>query len=296
MLSRRRFLLQAGLAAPALFGSYALGAEPMFRLVVTDYHPAPAQWPVDIRLKIAVLADIHAINPWMSVTRIEAIAQATNRLQPDIILLAGDYKTSMATFGVGSHVPIEDCARALSILRAPLGVHAVLGNHDIGADRGDDVRRAFAANGIPMMENAAVRLHKDGKPFWLLGLGDQFAFRARGGRRLGLDDLPGTLAQMTDDAPSILLAHEPDIFVDVPDHVALTLCGHTHGGQICIPGYGPLLVPSRFGTRYAYGHIVEGGRHLIVSGGLGTSGLPVRFGVPPEIVTITLGGGADGLV
>ena len=86
-----------------------------------------------------------------------------------------------------------------------------------------------------------------------------------------------------------VMAHGPDIFAAMPDRVALTLCGHTHGGQVRILGYSP-RVPSRYGNRYAYGRISEGGRDLIVSGGLGTSILPVRFGVPPEIVEVTLGG------
>jgi predicted MPP superfamily phosphohydrolase len=148
------------------------------------------------------------------------------------------------------------------------------------------VQRELAAAGIPVLENEAVRLTKDGQAFWLLGLGDQLAIWGRTKR--GVDDLPGTLAQLTDAAPAILLAHEPDIFARVPDRVALTLSGHTHGGQVRLAGYSP-MVPSRFGNRYAYGHVVENGRHLIVSGGLGTSIMPVRFGVPPEIVLIQLG-------
>jgi uncharacterized protein len=100
-----------------------------------------------------------------------------------------------------------------------------------------------------------------------------------------VDDLEGTLAKVTDDAPVILLAHEPDIFPRVPARVSLTLSGHTHGGQVRLLGYSP-MVPSRFGNRFAYGHIVEDGRHLVVSGGLGCSILPVRIGVPPEIVMI----------
>ena len=93
---------------------------------------------------------------------------------------------------------------------------------------------------------------------------------------------------MADDAPVILLAHEPDIFPQVPERVSLTLSGHTHGGQVRLLGYSP-MVPSQYGNRYAYGNVVEEGRHLIVSGGLGTSILPVRFGVPPEIVLLDLG-------
>jgi predicted MPP superfamily phosphohydrolase len=294
MFTRRRFLLSATLATPFLSGSYAFAIEPVLRLVTTRYDIAPSRWPAGHSLRIAVLADIHAINPWMSPSRIAAIAQATNALRPDIILLAGDYEASMPLYGIGSYVSMEDCAQALSILKAPLGVHAVLGNHDLGlrGNWGDNVRRAFAGHGIPVMENSALRLEKDGKPFWLLGLGDQWG--GRGGA--GLDDLPATLAQVNDEAPTILLAHEPDIFADLPRldrerRIALTICGHTHGGQVSIPFYGPRSVPSRYGRRFAYGHIVEDDRHLVVSGGLGMTAIPVRFGVPPEIVLITLGAG-----
>jgi uncharacterized protein len=288
----RRHLLKAGLAMPFMFGGYAL-AEPQ-RLLVTRYQAAPRQWPADFPLRIAVLADIHAINPWMTPQHIEEIVRATNLLQPDIVLLAGDYEASMPRFKIGSWVSMNDCGKALSGLKAPLGTYAVLGNHDVANNDGDNVRRGFTAHGIPVLENAARRIVKNGRPFWLLGLGDQFGGGGRWDATRGYDDLPGTMAQIGDDAPAILLAHEPDIFVDVSDRVALTISGHTHGGQIVIPGYGALHVPSRFGSRFRYGHIVEGDRHIIVSGGLGTSGIPVRFGVPPEIVLITLGANAPG--
>jgi predicted MPP superfamily phosphohydrolase len=97
------------------------------------------------------------------------------------------------------------------------------------------------------------------------------------------------LAKVTTDDPVILLVHEPDIFPVVPDRVALTLAGHTHGGQIRVPLIWPAFVPSMYGARFAYGHVVEQGRHLIVSGGLGCTKIPARLGVPPEIVHITLG-------
>ena len=103
----------------------------------------------------------------------------------------------------------------------------------------------------------------------------------------GIDDLEGTLAQTAPDEPVVLLAHEPDIFPLVPDRVSLTMSGHTHGGQVRLFGWSP-VVPSRFGNRYAYGHVVEDGRHLLVSGGLGFSIAPVRFGVRPEINLVTV--------
>jgi len=177
-------------------------------------------------------------------------------------------------------------------------VHAILGNHDWWDDRAAQRtrkgpvlgRRMLERAGIPVYENDATRLVKDGRRFWLAGLGDQLAFiqgrRKRGTRRFkGVDDLDGTLAKVTDQSPVILMAHEPDIFPRVPERVSLTLSGHTHGGQVRLLGFSP-MVPSRYGNRYAYGHVVEHNRHLVVSGGLGCSILPVRLGVPPEIVLV----------
>ena len=106
-----------------------------------------------------------------------------------------------------------------------------------------------------------------------------------------MDDLEGTLAKVTDGEPLLLMAHEPDIFPKIPERVSLTLSGHTHGGQVRFFGYSP-VVPSRYKNRYAYGHIVEDNRHLIESGGLGCSNVPVRLGSPPEIDILELGASA----
>ncbi len=291
----RRAVLKAlfGSAVGSLgLGAYALGVEPAYRLRVQAYAPQLPGWPGDLPLTIAAIADPHVGEPYMPLRRVEEIVAATNALNPDLIVLLGDYAAGHRF--VTRPVPIADFAKAAAALKAPLGTYAILGNHDWWDDpealrRGTGPvlgRRALEAVGIPVLENDAVRIAKDGRAFWLLGLGDQLAFPGR--RNPGVDDLPGTLAKITDDAPAILLAHEPDIFPQVPDRVALTLSGHTHGGQVRLVGYSP-VVPSRHGNRYAYGHVVEGARHLIVSGGLGTSIMPVRFGIPPEIVTVTLG-------
>ncbi len=305
MISRRRFLqgVAAMVASGTALGGYAVGLEP-FRLVTTRYRLTPPGWPDGLRLRIAALADIHACRPWMPPERIASIVEATNALAPDLVVLLGDYVRTIWRFS--REVRAEEWAAPLGRLAAPLGVHAVIGNHDWWEDaRAQDrgVGPTFAETalrdaGIAVYENDAVRLAKDGAPFWLLGLGDQVALRPR--RRpdrrgwRGVDDLPGTLAQISDDAPAILLAHEPDIFARAPARVALTLAGHTHGGQVRLFGWSP-IVPSEFRNRYAYGHIVERDaarpdRHLIVSGGLGCTGLPVRLGVPPEIVLVDLGG------
>jgi predicted MPP superfamily phosphohydrolase len=297
-ISRRRFLQTVGFSGAGVVGltTYGVAGEAGYRLNVTRYRISPPQWTPGLNLTIGVIADVHAGGPLMPAERIGAIAERTNQLKPDIIVLLGDFAAShkLRTRTVAP----EEWADALSILRAPLGVHAILGNHDwwddLHAQRSRqgpvNGRRVLEAVGIPVYENDVVRLNKDGRPFWLAGLGDQMAFitsrRKRAWRRFeGVDDLDGTLAKITDDAPVVLLAHEPDIFPRVPERVSLTLSGHTHGGQVRVFGYSP-MVPSRFGNRFAYGHITEGKRNLIVSGGLGCSILPVRIGVPPEIVMV----------
>jgi uncharacterized protein len=306
-ISRRRFLKTLGLSGAGMvsLSSYGLAIEPGYRLNVTRYRVNPPTWTPGLKLSVGVIADVHAGGPLMPVERIRAIAERTNALNPDIIVLLGDFAASHK-FKTRSVAP-EKWAEALSVLKAPLGVHAILGNHDWWDDlaaqrhrRGPVVgRRVLERFGIPVYENDAVRLEKDGHAFWLAGLGDQLAFvkglrrhRRKGAKGpKGLDDLPGTLARITDDAPVILLAHEPDIFPQVPERVSLTLSGHTHGGQVRLFGYSP-RVPSRFGNRFAYGHIVEDNRHLIVSGGLGCSILPVRIGVPPEVVMVEVSAAA----
>jgi predicted MPP superfamily phosphohydrolase len=151
--------------------------------------------------------------------------------------------------------------------------------------------RALEAAGIPVYENDVVRLTKDGRPFWLAGLGDQLAYAPspRYGRamRFGADDLNATLAKVSDDAPIILLAHEPYIATRVPARVALQLSGHTHGGQVRLFGWAPAL-PPRPGVQLVYGHL-RLKCDVIISGGLGCSIMPVRVGAPPEIVEVTLG-------
>ncbi len=300
MISRRLFLKGFGALLVAGFGfsGYAFGVEPLLRMNVTRYRLTPPRWPRDFNLKIAIVADLHACDPWMTLERIEKIVSATNALNADIILLLGDYVSGMRL--VTKRVPPDEWSAAFTGLKAPLGVHAILGNHDWWEDaeaqrlqQGPTFAGTALENaGIPLYENDAVRIEKDGQPFWLAGLGDQLAFptfNGRGKTRFrGVDDLTGTLAKVTDDAPVILLAHEPDIFPQVPDRVSLTLSGHTHGGQVRLFGYAP-VVPSRFGNRFAYGHVIEDNRHLVVSGGLGMSILPVRFGSPPELVVVELG-------
>jgi uncharacterized protein len=288
--SRRRFLMRSlgltGLSAIGVAGTagYATAVEPE-RLVTTRYRLALPGWRAG-PLTIGVIADLHAGGPNMTLEHIVRAVERTNELAPDLIVLLGDYFAHH--YFVTERVSYAAWGSEFARLRAPLGVWAILGNHDWWFDL-DGVRVTLAEIGIPLLENHAVLLGEGSRRFWLAGLGDQIAHVVGRGKFSGEDDLAGTLAQVTTDDPVLLLAHEPDVFPRVPDRVALTLCGHTHGGQIRIPLIWPALMPARYGGRLAYGHLVEGGRQMIISGGLGTSIVPMRLGVPPEIVHIAIG-------
>jgi predicted MPP superfamily phosphohydrolase len=301
MISRRRFLqwlLSLGVVGAAT-SAYAVVVEPLLRQRVTRYDLKLRRWPTDLPLTIAAIADVHACKPWMDVARIDSIVRQTNELKPDLIVLLGDYVAGMRHYRTGE-VSSADWSKALAGLKAPLGVHAILGNHEWWEDRAAQMnghgptlgRLALERAGIPVYENDVVRLAKSGRSFWLAGLGDQLAFQATRrrfpNRRIGVDDLDGTLRKVPDGDPIILLAHEPDIMPRVPERVSLVMSGHTHGGQVRLFGWSP-VVPSRYGNRYAYGHVREQ-CDLIVSGGLGCSMIPVRFGMPPEIVLVSITG------
>src|SRR4026208_762654 len=157
-------------------------SAPVLRLRVARYHISPPQWPAGLKLRIAAIADPHACEPWMSLDHIQAIVERTNALKPDIVVMLGDYFAGHRK--VTRFIPDAEWARVLAGLKAPLGVHAVLGTHDWWEEQtaqggGQEVPpagRALEAAGIPVYENDAKKLSKDGHPFWLAGLGDQLAY------------------------------------------------------------------------------------------------------------------------
>lgn len=294
MASRRGFLkglLGVTLAGLATAG-YGLWIEPVWRQRVQRWQLRPAGWTAG-PLRIVMVADLHAGAPQMDEARVARIVAAAQALAGDLVLLMGDYRAAHPF--QTRHVPIEATAPILARLRAPLGVWAINGNHDWWDDAAAQTRgqgpihsaEVLEAAGIPVLVNRAVRLGQGAGAFWLAGLDSRVAILRSRGKARRRDDLPGALAQVTDAAPVLLAAHEPDIFPEVPERVALTLAGHTHGGQINLFGWRP-VVPSRYGARYAWGHVNEGGRDLVVSGGLGCSSLPIRLGVPPELTVIEL--------
>lgn len=284
--SKPRVVAAVLLAALAALGLWAFWLEPA-SVTVTRVGLRVPRWHAEHRgLKLAVLTDLHVGSPHVGLSKLAAVVERTNGERPDAVLLLGDFviggpkDEGGERGGVlgGTFVEPERIGEELKRLNAPLGVFAVLGNHDCWFDC-ERVARALESAGVRVLENRAARVESGGQVFWLAGVADLWTQRP---------DIAGALRQVETEDPVILLTHNPDIFPGVPPRVSLTVAGHTHGGQVNLPLVGRRVVPSRFGQRYAMGHVVEGGRHLFVSGGVGTSIVPVRFRVPPEIVILQL--------
>ncbi|MDA0183050.1 metallophosphoesterase [Solirubrobacter phytolaccae] len=267
--------------APVVGGALATGAglaawagwiEPR-RLVVRDVELALPHWPEALDgLRAGVMSDLHAGVPHAGLDKIARAVDALNALEPDVHLLLGDYLDSSQK--LARKLAPEAVAAELGRLRAPLGTYAVIGNHD-WRNSGDRMWRALDAVGITVLEDRAVKVGA----FWIAGLGDM---------RHRMPNVVHALRAVPEDQPVIVLSHDPDLFPRIPARVSLTLSGHTHGGQVAIPLVRRPLMPSHYGERYARGHIVEEGRHLYITSGVGTSGLPIRFLAPPEILHLQL--------
>ena len=260
----------------ALAAAYVGWVEPR-RLVVNRMRLELPRWPAALAgLRVGVLTDLHAGVLHAGEAAIARWVGRMNAEAPDLVLLAGDFTDAHPLFG-GKLGP-ERIAERLAELRAPLGRIAVRGNHD-GRVVGMRMWTALAAAGIPVLENDALALDAPGGRLHVAGLADV---------RFRRPDVHRALQGIPDDEPVIVLAHDPDVFPFVPARAALTISGHTHGGQIAIPYLRLPVMPSRHGERFARGHIVEHGRHLVVGTGLGTSGLPIRLFAPPELLLLEL--------
>jgi len=255
---------------------YGFLIEPRRLILVEARVPIPFSRPGTLR--VAVLTDLHVGSPFNGIDNLQRVVDLTNAQQPDIVCMLGDFVIQ----GVrgGRFVPAEDIAATLKGLRSTYGSFSVLGNHDVWLNRAR-VAKTLEMNGIKVIEDTAVRLDTSAGPLWLTGIGDLMTGHAK---------FDAGLAHVTDDAPVIMLSHEPDVLPYVSRRVSLILAGHTHGGQVKLPLIGAPIVPSIYGQRYAAGYVMDDGRQMYVSTGIGTSILPVRFGVPPSVTILTLSG------
>jgi uncharacterized protein len=272
IINRRQFLALLGIGAST--GGYSFLVEPNW-LRLKEYTIKSPKWRGP-KLRIAFATDFHAGCPSVGIEEIDHIVEKLNALEADIIFLGGDFLIQGVL--LGQHIPPKPISNALGKLKARLGVYSVLGNHDWWGD-GRGMWNALEDNGITVLENSVVRIGDGDRPFWVAGMADDTTRDP---------DYKKTMEAVTDDAPVIMLAHDPASYMEIKDRPVVTLCGHTHGGQVVVPYITPIIVPGRAPKKYAYGHIQEEGRDMIVSSGLGTSVLPVRFGRRPEIVSITL--------
>ena len=253
-----------------------------------------ARWRAE-PLSILCLSDLHAMTPWSTLAALQATVAEVNSLKPDLICLLGDYVAAAATPG-RAETP-ERIAAVLARLEAPLGVHAILGNHDwvddpVSQQRSGEtsaISQALAAEGLHPLVNSARRVSHGGTDLWLVGLDSQRVNSDGSKGRQGRHDAEQAYAGVPEEGLSILLAHEPDYFGLGDCRPVLQLSGHTHGGQANLFGWRP-FTPSDFRGRYAYGHVIEDDKHLVVSGGLGYTRLPLRIAQPPEITLVLLRG------
>jgi predicted MPP superfamily phosphohydrolase len=261
-------------AGAAGVAAYAALVEPR-RLVVRRHRLTLPHWPSELDgLRVGVLSDLHSGVVHASQDALAKWVARMNAEQPDVILLGGDYTDAHPLFG--GRIAPDRIAERLAELRAPRGLVAVMGNHD-WKGFGAGMWLALKGAGITVLENESVEL--DG--LHVAGLADL---------RTRRPSVSAALREVPDGEPVILLSHDPDLFPFVPDRVSLTVAGHTHGGQIAIPYLRRPVVPSAYGERFVRGHVTEGGRQMIVSAGLGTSGLPIRLFAPPEILLLELRG------
>lgn len=264
-------ILLLGIALLAAYSFAAARRDPVVRTATVSLPDWPAGAPA---VRAVLLSDIHIGTAAMRPARLERIVDQVNALRPDIVLIAGDFIFGHAP---GSAARLgEPMVAPLARLRPRLGVIAALGNHDHWTGEGA-VRNQLRRAGVTVVDNDAVRRG----PLAIGVAGDDFTGRA---------DIPATHAAMRRLVGArLMLSHSPDIAPDLPADVSLLLAGHTHCGQVLLPLLGPISDVSRYGARYRCGVVREGGRTVIVTAGLGTSGGPFRLGAPPDLWLLTLG-------
>ncbi len=271
----------AGGALSALLGSAAVlfvwgfWWEPG-RLVLNEVTLELPNWPEGEETRVTLIADLHVGSPRNGKDNLRRVVRRVNETSPDLVLIAGDLTIDNVVGG--NFVPPEEIAEELEAIRARHGVFATIGNHDrwLSAER---VTEALEGVGIRVLENQNARIDVRGHEIWIAGVADYWT---------GHPSIDDALAGVGVGDPVLLFTHNPDLFPEIPSSVSLTLAGHTHGGQVVVPFVGAINTPSRFGDRYAAGHVVEEGRHLFVTSGIGTSRIGVRFQVPPEVAALRI--------
>lgn len=226
-------------------------------------------------MRVLLVSDTHVAGPDMPPERLRAVMQKLNRLNPDLILLAGDFHSGKTLST--RHYSATEITAPFAAAKAKYGVVAVLGNHDYWFQP-EPIARGMRAAGVRVLRNEAMKVG----PLIVGGVDDEYTRH---------DNLDQTFAGMEafGPGPRILLSHSPDIVPDLPSPVDAVFAGHTHCGQIALPLIGAFSYASRYGDRFACGAMQDHGQRIFVGAGLGTSILPLRYGVPPDVWLVTLG-------
>lgn len=271
-MTRRKMLKLAAAAFGSLFlgGVYTLLEAKWCRVLRVGLKvprlPAPFEG-----MTVAFLADIHH-GPVVPLSYVRHVVAMANAINPDLVLLGGDYVHQHPRY-------IAPGIAELGKLQAKEGRFAVLGNHDHWED-GPATKTALAASGITELTNTGIWLNRDGAQLRICGVGDLWTDN---------QDLDAALGTATDDDAVILLSHNPDYVETLTDpRVGLVLSGHTHGGQVVLPGYGAPIVPSKYPKKYVRGLVQGPVCPVFITRGVGTISPPVRLFCRPEVVLITL--------
>jgi predicted MPP superfamily phosphohydrolase len=272
-MNRRTFLktaIAAAVPAPVAAASYGL-FEAGWIKIERPTLPVPRLPRAFDGTTVAFLTDIHH-GPYVPLDSVAAIVRTTLALQPDLVLLGGDYSSKDGKY-------VRPCFEVLSGLRAPLGVYGVLGNHDYWHGL-TETKAGLRAAGITELTNSGVWLERRGERFRLAGVDDLWE---------GRPDAAAALGDASQADACLLVSHNPDFAETLRDaRVGLVLSGHTHGGQVVVPGYGAPIVPSRYGQKYLKGLVEAPATKVYVSRGLGTVTPPMRYNSRPELTLITL--------
>lgn len=281
-ISRRAFL---GLSTAAI-ATYAVGIEPDRLVVRRETIPIPGLPQALDGLKIGHLSDPHRC-PFVPRTRVERAVALLSAEKPDLVALTGDFVSHWPDYA-------NEYPEVLAPLQAPLGSFACLGNHDHYTDP-DIVAAALQDAGVSVLRNQHQIVKVNGTQMCIVGIDDIGTSGISMHRAEPADDLPAALANSpTSDIARVLLAHNPDavmkeVFAEETARrpIALTLSGHTHGGQVQLPLIGPPVIPSRYGQLFSGGLVQAAGTQVYVSRGAGSS-YPLRFNCQPEVNVLTL--------
>jgi predicted MPP superfamily phosphohydrolase len=291
IIRRSRAIFLSFAAAGVLLLSYAYFIEPN-RLVVNKTEIKISKWNTAFDgLKIVAIADIHGGSNAVTQEKLHEIVDLTNQQKPDLVVLLGDYVSQYHGDHQSVKMPMSEIADGLKGINAKHGVFAVLGNHD-GWYNDGMVSVELEHVGYRVLDGECTNLNINGQPLRILGLKDHLKIRSW---RVFSDDAK-SLLNACGDGDVIVLEHSPDILptitgdLSISPDLRLILAAHTHGGQVWLPILGTPIVPSSYGQKYSYGHVKDGGVDMFVTSGIGTSVLPIRFMMPPEIAVLTIRG------